>query len=115
MDKPISLSVKDWIIRNLSGKMMISERIIEAVINTQFEQAYEAMKTQETLEFSGFGKLIFNKRKAFIKMEKYKRIKAAYEKQLLSPITEQKRKNTEIRLKNLERDIELLNIKLQHE
>ena len=106
MDKPTSLSIKDWIIRNISGKMMISERIIEAVVNTQFEQAYEAMKTEDVLEFSGWGRLIFNKKKAFKKLQKYTNT-------LNSSITEQKRKNLEVRMKNLEKDTELLKIKLQ--
>lgn len=112
MDKPTSLSIKDWIIRNISGKMMISERIIEAVVNTQFEQAYDAMKTGDVLEFSGWGRLIFNKKKAFKKLQKYKELKEAYTNTLNSSITEQKRKNLEVRMKNLEKDTELLKIKL---
>lgn len=108
MDKPVSLSVKDWIIRNMSGRMMIPERTIETVINTQFEQAYNVMKDGDILEFSGFGKLIFNKKKAVHKLRKYEEIKQAYEKWLEQPLTEQRKKTLEIKLQSVTKDIELL-------
>ena len=108
MDKPVSLSMKDWLIRNISGKLMTSERIIEAVVNTQFDQAWDAMKTENTIEFSGFGKLVFNKRRAVKKLERYYAIKEAYEKHLAEELTDQKRKTLDIKLNSVTRDIELL-------
>ena len=41
-DKPISLSVKDYLIRKLAVKMMTSEKTIEAVVNHQFQSAQQA-------------------------------------------------------------------------
>lgn len=70
MEKPVSLSVKEWIIRNMSVKMGVSERIIELVINNQFEGAIKAMNTCDTLEFAGFGKFYFNRKKAEKKLQR---------------------------------------------
>ncbi len=36
-DKPISLSVKEYLIRRMAVKMRISEKMIEAVVNHQFQ------------------------------------------------------------------------------
>lgn len=74
MDKPISLSVKDFIIRKMAVKMMVSEALIEEVVNHQFKSAQEAMKTPdiESVEISGFGKFLFNKKKALNKLEIFK-------------------------------------------
>jgi hypothetical protein len=45
MDKPISMSVKDYLIRTLAVKMMMSEKVLETVINHQFQSANQAMDT----------------------------------------------------------------------
>ena len=68
MDKPISLSMKDYLIRRLAVKLMTSEKTIEAVINHQFQSANEALLNNKTIEISGFGKFIFNDKKAVKKM-----------------------------------------------
>ena len=70
MDKPISLSMKDYIARKMAVKMMISEKVLDTVIGHQFNSANEAMRTNESVEISGFGKFFFNKKKAVKKMEK---------------------------------------------
>ena len=49
MDKPISLSVKDYLIRRLAPKLLTSEKVIEAVINHQFQSANEAMYSNKTV------------------------------------------------------------------
>ena len=46
MDKPISMSVKDYLVRTLAVKMMVSEKTIETVINHQFQSANEAIVIQ---------------------------------------------------------------------
>ena len=44
MDKPISMSVKDYLIRTLAVKIMVSEKVIETIVNHQFQSANEAME-----------------------------------------------------------------------
>lgn len=79
-DKPISLSVKEYLIRKMAVKMRISEKVLEAVVNHQFQSAHEAMGQHKSLEISGFGKLFFNEGKARKTMEKYLSQKALFEK-----------------------------------
>ena len=79
-DKPISLSVKDYLIRKLAVKMMTSEKTIEAVVNHQFQSAQQAAVNNKSLEISGFGKFLFNEKKAHKLMEKFLSQKALFEK-----------------------------------
>jgi hypothetical protein len=69
MDKPVSLSVKDYLIRMLAIKSLTSEATIEAVVTHQFQSANEAMDTNDSIEISGFGKFYFNKKKAINKLK----------------------------------------------
>lgn len=70
MDKPVSLSVKHWIIRQMSVRTFIQESLIETVVNHQFDSAYVALDECNSLEFSGFGRFYFNRGKAVKKLEK---------------------------------------------
>ncbi|MFN9901185.1 MAG: HU family DNA-binding protein, partial [bacterium] len=70
-DKPISLSVKDYLIRKMAVKMMVSEKTIEAVVNHQFQTAHDAIFQHKSLEISGFGKFFFNEKKAHKMMETF--------------------------------------------
>jgi len=113
MDKPISLSMKDWLIRRLAVKMMISEKTLEAVINHQFQSANEALLNNKTIEISGFGKFIFNDKKAVKKMEKYLTIEKALLNILANPETsEAKRKTTLVKLEMTRNNIQALKPKL---
>ena len=113
MDKPISLSVKDYLIRTMAVKMMISEKTIEAVINHQFASANEAMKTNNTIEISGFGKFIFNYKKALKKMEKMLSQKQLFESRLDDPLISEQKRNTEmVKLTNVINNINILKPKL---
>lgn len=99
MDKPISMSVKDYLIRTLAVKMMVNEKTVEAVVNHQFQSANEAMDTNNSIEISGFGKFYFNNKKALKKIEALTAKKGAMEKILADDtITEQRRRAATITL-----------------
>jgi len=70
MDKPMSMSVKDYLIRKMSVSLMMSEKTIEAIVNHQFRSANIALQDNNTVEVSGLGKFYFNYKKAVRKMEK---------------------------------------------
>lgn len=70
MEKPVSMPVKDFIIRQMAVKMMMSEKTLDAVVMHQFWSANEAMQTNYSVEISGFGKFYFNHKKALKRMEK---------------------------------------------
>lgn len=113
MEKPVSLSVKEWIIRNMSTRIGVSERIIETVINDQFEGAIKAMNTCDTLEFAGFGKFYFNRKKAGKKLERLVLLKE--ELTIASTdvsLTAQKRHTAALKLITVTKVIEDLTTKL---
>ena len=116
MDKPKSLSVKDYLIRMLAVKMLTSEKIIEAVVDHQYQSANEAMATNHSIEISGFGKMLFNKKKALRKMEKLHSKEALFTKMLSDDtITEQKRQSLTLKLHNTRLTIEALKPKINED
>lgn len=58
------MSVKDYLVRTLAVKILTSEKIVEAVVNHQFQSANEAMDLNNSVEIAGFGKFFFNSKKA---------------------------------------------------
>lgn len=100
-DKPISLSMKDYLIRKLAVKMMVSEKIIDAVVSHQFQSAQQAMVGNKSVEISGFGKFLFNEKKALKKWEKFHSQKAQFEKMLENQtLTEARRRNLSMKLQS---------------
>jgi len=113
MDKPINLSMKDYLIRKLAVKLMTPEKTLEAVINHQFQSANEAMYVNKSVEISGFGKFIFNEGKAIRKMSMYLDIEKALLNNLSKPdLSEGKQKLVNMKLATTRTNIELLKPKL---
>jgi nucleoid DNA-binding protein len=116
MDKPRSLSIKDYIIRKMSIKMNTPEKIIEAVVNHQFQSATLAFNDQKSVELSGFGKFLFNEKKAVKKMESMLIQQQVLNANLLDEtLSDRKRKSTELKLESLAQAIEILKPKIQYE
>jgi hypothetical protein len=113
MNKPTSMSLKEWIIKRMSINMVISEKILDSVVTHQFDSANDALNSNDSVEISGFGKFIFNVKKADGQYKKLLDIKRAYENTLLDEsITEKKRHSTEKRLATVLSDIKLLKPKI---
>ena len=113
MDKPISLSVKDYIIRKMAVKLLKSEKVIETVVNHQFTSTNNALLTNNSVEISGFGKFFFNTKKAYKKLDKMFAQKEALQRQLVNPEVSEKRKDTaRAKLSSLEIAIEILKPKI---
>jgi nucleoid DNA-binding protein len=116
MDKPISMSVKDYLVRTLAVKMMISEKTIETVVNHQFQSANEAMDTNNSIEISGFGKFYFNEKKAKKRLEDLTRKKNLMLEFIASAETsEQKKRSSQVTLEKTEALINLLKSKTTYE
>lgn len=114
--KPISMSVKDWLIRKLAPKMMITEKTIETVINHQFQSANEALLNNKTIEISGFGKFIFNDKKALKKMSTLQAMKIALDRQIQNPeLDENKRRIAGMKLQSVTEAINALKPKITNE
>jgi nucleoid DNA-binding protein len=92
MDKPVSLTMREYIVRTLAPKLLISEKVVDTVVAHQFSEANAAMYENDSIEISGFGKFIFNTKKAHKKLETMIGQRATFEKQMNNPeLSEQKR------------------------
>jgi nucleoid DNA-binding protein len=110
------MSVKDYLVRTLAVKMMISEKTIEAVVNHQFQSANEAMDTNNSIEISGFGKFYFNEKKAKKRLEDLTRKKNLMLEFIASAETsEQKKRSSQVTLEKTEALINLLKTKTTYE
>jgi hypothetical protein len=113
MNKPQSMSIKEWLIKKMAVNMVVPEKVIDTVITHQFDSANDALNTCKSVEISGFGKFYFNEQKAAKQLVKWNKIKEAYERMLDGDeITPEKRKNTEVRLANLLTSIKILKPKV---
>ena len=113
MDKPKSLTMREYLVRTLAVKMMVSEKVIDAVVAHQFQEANTALLSNDTVEISGFGKFIFNKKKALKTMDVYYSKERRFKEILQNPdISEAKRTSVENKLRNNDLVIEQLKAKL---
>jgi nucleoid DNA-binding protein len=111
-NKPNSMSMKDYLIRVQSVKAMMSEKTIEAVINHQFQSASLAMRTNNSVELSGFGKFYFNTKKAIKRLVALETKKLNLENIIASPeSSEAKLIKAHTYLKNVIIDIEYIKSK----
>ena len=109
MNKPKSLSIKDFLIRKMSVKLNVPEKTIESIVNHQFQSANAAMLITKSIEFSGFGKFLFNEKKAVKKLEKLMSKKEVFERIANDEAqTEQRRKSALVKLEDTIKAIEIL-------
>ena len=88
-------------------------KIIEAVIEHQLQGANEALKDKNTIELSGFGKFIFNVKKAKKKLDKNLSKEKFFRNALEEhDITESKKKSVSLKLENTIKTIESIKPKL---
>ena len=113
MEKPMSMSVKEWIIKKMSINMVISEKTIDAVVTHQFDSANDALNVNKSVEISGFGKFYFNSKKAVTQYNKLLNIKRTYENALADEnITDTKRNALELKMQIVESSIKTLKPKI---
>jgi hypothetical protein len=79
------MSVKEYLIRTLAIKLAVNEKTIEAVVNHQFQSANEAMDLNHSVEISGFGKFMYNEKKAIKKIAKLEGKRDAMQRIIDSP------------------------------
>ncbi len=113
MKKPQSMSVKEWLIKRMAINMVVSEKIIDAVVTYQFDSANDALNVNKSVEISGFGKFYFNQKKALTQYNKLLAIKKAYENMLETDITDVRRNAVTLKLQILETSIKTLKPKIQ--
>lgn len=111
--KPQSVTIKDWLIRKLAVDLTIPERVVENVVTHQFENALEAMKENDSIEFSGWGKFYFKRQRAEWKMAKFLQQKQWYEGIVAEEdVSPKKKRSAELKLRTANINIEALKPKL---
>lgn len=63
-DKPITMPLRDWLIKRIAVSKNIPSSVIESVITHQFDSANAAIYVHKSLEISGFGRFTFSDAKA---------------------------------------------------
>jgi hypothetical protein len=110
------MSVRDYLVRILSVDMAIPEKIVDAVVNHQFQSANEAMDLNKSLDISGFGRFIFNDKKAVKKMAYLVKRLELYNSQLNdNNVTEANRVKLVEAIRVTEKQITQLKPKLNHD
>lgn len=71
-NKPPSVSVKDWLISHTAKELEADEALCEQVVSWVYLKAREAAPSNNSIELSGFGKLIISPGKAKRKLIKLK-------------------------------------------
>lgn len=112
MDKPRSMPVKDYLIRILSVRMNIPAATIEKIVDFQMQEAHDAIKDNNSIEFSGFGKFLFNKKKAQKKLDKNESKATWYKAALENPDLQDKADSYKLKLENTLKTIESIKPKL---
>ena len=113
MDKPKSLSVKDFIIRKMSIKMNMAESIIDSVVSHQFQSANAALLTANSIEIAGFGKFLFNQKKAEKHFQRMLEQKDVLEATLANEnVSQQKKHSAQLKLDSLLKAIDILKPKI---
>lgn len=113
MDRPKSMPLKDFLIRILAVKLRLSERTIESVVNHQFQSANDAMKTNDSIEISGFGKFSFNTKKAQKRLDFLLQRIEEYKQQLKNPLPITQIEKLPARIAHFEKEVEWLKTKLK--
>jgi len=114
MDKPTTMTAREYIVRTMALRMNIQSSTIDAIISHQFEQANKALKDNNTIELSGFGKFSFNTKKALKKLDKLKKKQMDLIGYSEDPnnVNHPRAKKLPIMLINVAKDLEVLETKL---
>lgn len=103
MDKPISMSVKEYLTRILSVRMNTPAKVIEAIVTHQLDELNKAIQSDTifSVEMSGFGKFLFNYKKAQKKFDKNLSKEQVFTNLLNKPnITEKQKASYTLKLDN---------------
>lgn len=110
------MSIKETLIKKTSFNTMIPEKTVDVIVSHQFESATEALRKNNSVELSGFGKFLFNEKKALKKLSGREKIKSGYIKMLSDEdISEEKKRSTNVRLVSIDKEIKILKQKLYGE
>lgn len=103
MFKSSSTSVKDYLIKRMSVRMNIPSKTIEAIVMHQMDGINKAIQADNkfSVEMSGFGKWLFNHKKAQKKYDKNLSKEKVFKTLLEKPdLSDKQRESYELKLAN---------------
>lgn len=74
MSKPVSSSLKDWLVELVAKEMQIEESLCNKVVSWAYLQAKEATRNNRIIELSGFGKIQISPHKVKKRIEKIQNV-----------------------------------------
>lgn len=114
IEKPSSMSTKEWLVKRTALSLSLPERMVNAVVSHQFDTALEAMKNNNSVEIYSFGKFLFNKRRAEKELKRLTTMRENTQK--MYDVALPSRKNAlQKRVDNLDVQINFLKNKLSNE
>ncbi len=78
-------TLKEILIRTTAVRLAVPEKTVEAIVNHQFTSLLEAMDLNHSLEISGFGKFVFNLKKAKKRADDLERFIKLHQQELDNP------------------------------
>lgn len=107
------MSLKEFLIKKIALENNLPVRTVEAIINHEFLEAFKATTEHKSIEISGFGKFLFNEKKAQKTYIKFQEQMAVYTKtyETLEPSSPEYKRLTTV-ISNLKKNMEHLKLKL---
>ena len=109
MDKPVNLSVKNFLIRKLSTDKVIPEKVVDAIVTHQFSTVIDALLKYKSVEISGWGKFVFNQKRADKMFEKLTKNKLELEQLIETDIIRIRMERTKVKLESITKMLSQLN------
>lgn len=109
-DKPITMPLRDWIIKNIAKDKELPSSIVEAIVTHQFDSANIASNKHKSMEISGFGRFILSPTKSKYQLGRHEDIRRSLLKLMETsddPILKKKYEGNEQREKELKKRLEL--------
>src|SRR5688572_33426328 len=116
MDKPITTSVKEYLIKRMSVRTNTPFKTIEAIVTHQMNGINKAIQADNifSVEISGFGKWLFNHKKAEKKYLKNLSKERVFKELLEKPdLTDRQRASYTLKLENTRKWLEGIKPKIE--
>lgn len=70
-EKPLSMPLRDWLIKQIAISKNLPSQVVEAIISHEFDIANQATGKYKSIEISGFGRFTFSEFKADYHLRRY--------------------------------------------
>jgi len=112
-EKPITMPLRDWLMKRISLQKNIPYSTIEAIITHQFDSANQAVYLHKSLEIVGFGRFMFSDQKANKQLKGHENSLHHLNEHLKNPLlTDKEIAIIHHKIKGITKDLEELKIRI---